>query len=35
MAKFNGANDIAPNTGKITNTLVNSRQIQFAVKFEF
>jgi hypothetical protein len=35
MANFNGANDIAPNAGKIANTLVNSRQIQFAVKLEF
>lgn len=35
IANFNGTNDIAPNAGKITNTLVNSRQIQFAVKFEF
>ena len=35
MANFNGTNDVAPNAGKITNTLINSRQIQFAVKFEF
>jgi hypothetical protein len=28
-------NDITPNAGLITNTLINSRQIQFAAKFEF
>jgi hypothetical protein len=27
--------DIAPNAGRITNTLIDSRQIQFAAKFEF
>ena len=32
---YNQSNDIAPNAGKITNTLINSRQIQFAARFEF
>jgi hypothetical protein len=30
-----GGSDVAPNAGKITNTLVNSRQIQFAAKISF
>ena len=35
LEAYNGTNDVTPNAGKITNTLINSRQIQFAVKFEF
>jgi hypothetical protein len=32
---YNGNDDIVPTAGQITNTLLNARQIQFAVKFEF
>jgi len=32
---FNGNDDVTPTAGQITNTLINARQIQFAVKFEF
>jgi hypothetical protein len=31
---FNGTN-VSPTAGQITNTLINARQIQFALKFEF
>jgi hypothetical protein len=30
-----GGSDVAPNAGKVLNTLINSRQFQFAVKIDF